>query len=278
MKLEHLEGWNPNLYYNDFMNFIILFRFHNRFDICKNRLEIIKKFNPDIKIYGLYGGEEESFNKALATLSSFFENIYSIKGKSSDWKWKNGDLAIREWFRDFGINLIFDSVVVLEWDLLQFDSIERIYSHINKDCVGLTGPILTKEVENRWKWLSEEPYKSEWGSLKKFVSKEYGYCGEYYATLGPGPILPNSFLKKYTSIEVPELCHDELRLPLIAKVLGFNICDTGFFRKWYDEDEPKFFNCWDVEISPETIKSELVKENGRRVFHPYRKLFDLNQL
>ena len=43
-------------------------------------------------------------------------------------------------------------------------------------------------------------------------------------------------------------------------------CDTGFFKKWFDKDEPKFFNCWDEDIKLETIESELVKKNGRRVF------------
>ena len=71
--------------------------------------------------------------------------------------------------------------------------------------------------------------------------------------------------------QIPELGNDELRLPLFARIFGFPLADTRFYRKWFDADEKRFFNCIGRGIDPGTILSELMKPDGRRVFHPYRK-------
>ena len=38
------------------MKLAILFWFYKEPEICKNRLELLKKYNSDLKIFGLYGG------------------------------------------------------------------------------------------------------------------------------------------------------------------------------------------------------------------------------
>ena len=252
-----------------------MFRFHDHFDVCENRLRMIKKLNPDVKIFGLYGGAAKSLQKAKDLLSGYFDNVYEIKGKTSEWKWRHGDLAIREWFVDFGHQLKFDYVAVLEWDLVMFESLDKTYGHIKSGCVGITGLIETKDVDIRWKWLYQEPHKSEWKELTKLVQEKYGYDDKLYASQGPGSYLPYKFLKKYAAVTAPATCNDELRLPLYIKALGFDICDTNFFRKWFDDEEPKYFNCWGAEIKLETISNELRKKEGRRVFHPYCEILDL---
>ena len=35
----------------------ILFWFYKKPFVCRNHLLILKKYNPDLKIYGLYGGD-----------------------------------------------------------------------------------------------------------------------------------------------------------------------------------------------------------------------------
>ena len=32
----------------------ILFRFYKEIDVCINRLKLIKKYNPELEIFGLY--------------------------------------------------------------------------------------------------------------------------------------------------------------------------------------------------------------------------------
>ena len=47
------------------MELAILFWFYKEPEICLNRLKILKKYNPDLKIFGLFGGdikEEKNYN------------------------------------------------------------------------------------------------------------------------------------------------------------------------------------------------------------------------
>lgn len=259
------------------MKRIVLFRFHRDPEICRNRLELIKKLNPGIKIYAYF--EEKEKYEPFKILDEYFEDVYFIEGKSSNWFWTSPDLAIRMWFRDVGKNIDFDVLHLIEWDLLLLDSLDNIYSKIPKDGIGLTGLQNMEDIKNMWKWTSEEPYASDWKKLFEFVRKKYNYNQEPQACVGPGPCLPKAFLEKYSEIEVPELCHDEIRMPLFAQILGFKLYDTGFYGKtWFDEETEKSFNCMDNEIDVEIIKKELDKKDGIRAFHPFRKIFDLKLL
>jgi len=255
------------------MKRIILFRFHKNLKVCENRLNLLKRLNPNAKIFG-YIEEEKRHSSLIQKLSPLFENMYFIKGKKSKWFWKNGDLALRIWYKNFGNNLNFDVLHIVEWDLLLLDSLNNIYKRIPKNGMGLSGLTLLSNVEKRWDWMIEEPSKIQWKKLLLFIKNNFNYEGKNFASLGPGTCLPKKFLEKYSNIYVPELCHDELRLPLFGQVLGFKLYDTGFYRKWFNKKEKKFFNCIDLEIKLSIIKNELVKSSGRRVFHPFRKILD----
>jgi len=257
------------------MKRIIIFRFHKHPKICENRVELLKKLNPNMPIHGIYGGEEKQYATFKKKLGPYLNGLFCIRGKDSNWKWLNFDLALRNWYKQTGKNIDFDMAHVVEWDLILCESMEKIYSNIKKNEVGVTGLTRLKKVENVWDWTSQEPYKSRWKELLKRARREHNYSSQPYASIGPGCCLPKIFLKKYSETEVPELCHDELRIPLYSQIFGLKIKDTGFYRKWYDKDEEKYFNCMDREISIATMKKELKKKNGRRAFHPFRKIFNL---
>ena len=253
-----------------------MFRCHAQPFICKNRLILLKKFNPHVPIFGLFGGEEKKYPEFKNKLKPYLENIYCIREKTGFWKRLNGDLAVRLWYRDIGKTLSFDMLHVVEWDLLLFDSLDKIYSDIPQDCIGLTALTALKNVENKWALTSKEPYKSQWQTLFKFAQDKSGYRQEPFASQGPGPCLPRRFLEKYSSTEIPDFSNDELRLPLFSQIFGFKLYDTGLQKKWFDKEEEKFFNCNKVDIDTSTIKKELSLSSGRRAFHPFRKLIALN--
>ncbi len=254
---------------------IVLFRFHRNALVCKNKLELLQKFNPGIKVFGLFGGRESELVAFKKVLKLYLKNIYCIKGKSKYWKWANSDLAIRQWYKDYGKKLTFDVLHFIEWDMLLFAPISKLYKHIPKDGVGLTGLTKLKKIEKRWDWMYREPYRSRWAKLFEFVKDKYAYNKEPYACIGGGPCLPKKFLEKYAAIDVPELAHDELRYPLFAQILGFKLYDTKFYRKFFDKNEERFFNAEKQDIKLSVIKKELSKSSGRRVFHPYRKVWRL---
>ena len=256
------------------MKRIILYRFHNKIEICKNRIELLRKFNPGVPVYGLYGGKEDEFEFYALNLASDFDDIYCIRNKPDEWKWKNSDLAIRLWHKDFGHTIDYDMVHIMEWDLILLDSLDNLYRHIPGDTLGITGLVPLKKIEKRWFWIRDEKQKSQWVKLREFAKQNLNFEGEGYGSLGPGLCYPKSFLEAYNKIEVPDLCNDELRLPFMAKALGFEVMDTGFFKKWFSKKELKYFNCNNIEVERETMMKQYGKKNGRRVFHPFRELLD----
>lgn len=254
------------------MKRIILYRYHNDVEFCLDRLSFIRDFNPHIPVYGLYGGQESEFERFDKSLSHFFQNNYCIKNKTPYWKWKNSDHSYRLWYKDFGHSVDFDSVIVLEWDLILMESVDKLYAHVKPSEVGMTGLTPLSNIESKWFWTRDPVQKKYWKELLDYVKKEYNYNNAPMAGLCPGVILPKAFLEDLSTIEIPELCHDELRLPLFAQVFGYNLVDLGFYRKWFSQKESKYFNCNNINISTTTIQNELEKPDGRRVFHPFREM------
>jgi hypothetical protein len=256
---------------------IALYRYHNNLDFCVNRIEFFRFYNPGIPVYGLFGGDEIEYQIFENRLDHLLDGNFCIRGQSTLWKWKNGDLAIRLWYKDYGCYLDFDSVIMLEWDLIFLDSVELVYSGVSENQVGMTGLIPLKEIEKIWYWTRNKIQKQNWQDLLQYVMETYGYSQEPMAGLCPGLMLPRKFLDDYSSVEIPALCHDELRIPLFAQVLGYELVDLGFYRKWFSKKESQYFNCNDFPISLKTIQREYVRENGRRVFHPFRELISTDE-
>jgi hypothetical protein len=140
--------------------------------------------------------------------------------------------------------------------------------------LGLTGLTPVDRIAERWHWTLVEPHRSELVTLREFVRDRFGDTEPLVACLGPGYSLPREFLRRYAEVDVPELGHDELRLPLFGRLLGFPIRDTGFYPAWFDAEAEKLFNANADDIDESRIRAELARAGGRRVFHPYRKIFE----
>ena len=213
---------------------IILFRYHKDLEVCRNHLNLLKKLNPEVPIYGLFGGKKDEFKGFAKGLQDLLENNYIILVEDGEWKWKHGDLAIRQWYLDYGNKLDFDVLYFIEWDMLLFAPLSEIYSHVPDSGVGLTGLRPLREVEDKWNWVAKEPARSEWLALLEYVKNDFSYKQKPYGCLFPGGVFPKRFLEEYSKIEFSRLCHDELRVPLFAQVLGFNLFDTKLYGEWFD--------------------------------------------
>jgi hypothetical protein len=253
---------------------IALFQFHRDWDVCANHLQLLRAFNPGIEIHGLFGGGEETSKEAEEALGGDLISLYLLRDRESRWKWQNTDLAVREWFRDAGHRAEFDVVHVVQWDLLFFDSLPDLYRSIPPGALGLTGITSVEKIAHRWHWTLTEPHKSELAALREFVRERFGDQEPLITCLGPGYCLPREFLSRYAEADVPELGHDELRLPLFGRLLGFPIADTGFYPRWFDPAGERSFNANGDEIEDAVIRRELALPGGRRVFHPCRKVFE----
>ena len=260
------------------MKRIILFRFHNSLDICANRLELLHRFNPGTSIIGLWGGDSSRLQEAREALAPHLEYIWNIPVESSEWKWQHADVSLLMWYRQEGRHLLFDMLHLVEWDLLLLSSLDRIYGKKGRNGVALTGLTPLECIQQNWYWTSAEPCASEWRQLQQQVRERYGWHGPYFACQGPGNVFSKAFLERYAQEEVPELVHEELRIPLYAQALGFEV--TGLpriYRVIKDPHEMQFFNCEKLLIQESTIRRELRKPWGRRVFHPYRESFRMTR-
>jgi hypothetical protein len=261
------------------MKRIIVFRFHAHPTLCENRLRCIKQFNPSVEIYGLFGGAEKDYRKFHKKLMPYLVHCYCIKNKTKRWKWKHGDLALRRWYTDFGNTLSFDMLHLIEWDLLLMDSLDSIYRGIPGNGIGLTSLVPLQEVASRWIWTAEEPHKGELANLLAWVHDRFDYSQQPYGSQGPGLCLPKQFLEAYCNIEIPELCNDEVRVPLFGQILGFEMYDTHFCDDWFARVARQTFHCQTQiypAISLSTIRRELAESSGKRVFHPFRGIVILD--
>jgi hypothetical protein len=240
-------------------------------DICHEPLCLLKNLNPDVDIYGLFGGEEEQLEEMQHALKQMLDNIYSVARYAPSWKWRFSDLALLEWFVNVGKSIDFDVVHLIESDLLLCTPIDRLYHHVPSGCMGLSGVRKVKEIQSSWAPTTMEPLSLEWQKLLSWAKRTYSYSDEPLGCLGPGCMIPRSFLDGYAGLKVPELSMDELRLPLIAQLLQIPIVDNRLCRGWFLDPELQIFNTLKRDIVAATIARELDLPHGRRGFHPYRQ-------
>jgi hypothetical protein len=253
-------------------NMAILFWFYKEPEICKNRLEILRKYNPDMKIYGLFGGQQGKVKIFKKYLGKYLDDFYVSPPKDSRWKWINGDLMILDWYKKRGKKLVWDSIAVVQWDALVFVSLKKYFRNIKKGQVFLSGlKLLEKTTENRWHWTrSDRKERKNYLNFLDYVRKNYNYSGKPLCCLFIFQIFPRIFFEKYLTVKNRAVGMLEYKIPIYAKI--FNI---PFFRKdvgilWFQK-VPKPLNAMAVEIGKKYIGAELKKKNGWRIFHPYFK-------
>jgi hypothetical protein len=251
---------------------IALFRFDRDPLVCRSRVQLLRRLNPDVPVHGLFGGEHGAKRAVFALAGKQFLKLDSLylSPRSGRANWNQGDFLLAHWYRDVGWKLDFDIAYLVEWDLLFVDSFERIYAHVPGDAVGLTALTPTSTIEKEWIWLQRPSDRRQWEQLLAHARSAWGYDAVPHACLGGGPVFPKKFLAKLAQTEIPPLSTEEMRLPLFAQVFGFQLIDTRLRRAWTDPEEDRFFNLDSVEIDRGTIAAELAKPYGRRAFHPVR--------
>lgn len=256
------------------MKRIALFRFHlsNNFDDIRNRVLFFKKLNPNVDVYGLYGGEKNTFLTVQKELSRIFVNLFFLKEENSELKWRLSDLTYQMWYNSIGSNLDFDVLHPIEWDLIFMESLDIMFAEVQYNTIGCTGLIPLHIIENHWYWTSEFTMRNEWLELLYLAETKYNYDDYPFATQGPGIVLPKDFLHKLNDIQIPPISVDELRIPLYAQMLKFDLVDNGLF-VWNCNENSRFFNCNKIPVSFQLIELEMKRKNGFRAIHPFLDTF-----
>ncbi len=249
---------------------IIVFRFDRNPLVCRSRIASLRAYNPGVPIVGLYGGRAGIRGLAFRMGSRLVLGLDSFYASPHPgiWNWKHGDLALAAWFRDVGHRWSFDVAHLVEWDLLLAESLDELYRHVPPDAVGVTCLTAVTEVGREWRWLKGDTERAEYEQLVQSVERHQQGSVQLFASLGVGPCFPRSFLVDYAQADVPELAHDELRVPLFAQALGYPVVDTALRRSWTDASEDQVFNASGQAINPSRVEHELSRPDGRRAFHP----------
>lgn len=250
--------------------FIVLYRYHKDFDLVLERLKLIKLIDPEIRLFGMYGGAKEMFPEAKRFFADYFVDNYYLNVEDVTWKWLQGDISYQMWYNDVGINIDFDFMVSLEWDLLYLEKIENLFPQMKRDEVRVTGLIPLQKVSRYWYWCN----KNNFNRYKRFVKEvgdTFGQSFEEYAMLGPGVCFSKSFLDDLNKIELfgTDII-DEMKIPIWAQILGYKLISNNFYRNWFSFFEQKVFNANNFNINLKTIGKHLNRRNGRRAFHPFR--------
>jgi hypothetical protein len=257
------------------MSRIALFRYHKYIEVCRNHIQLFRKYNPDIRIYGIFGGKPEEFDFYSKELSDLLAGNYCLMELDEESKWKNFDYALREWYKNSGKDIDFGQLYLIEWDFVLLDSIDHAYRNVPMGSAGFSGLIKLKRIERKWYWTGNPQRRKEWIELMDYAKDNYRYSSEPYGILCPGLTVPRRYLDGLLEIRFPDLGNDELRFPLYAQLLDINIEDTRFYRKWFSKHEWKFFNCNNKEVRERTILRQLIWRWGRRAFHPFRGILTL---
>jgi hypothetical protein len=283
------------------MELAILFWFYKELDICKNHLEILRQNNPNTPIYGLYGGDIASVDQYQAELGEYLDDFYVFPDdeKDSSWKWIQGDLILTHWFRERGKDLKWDSVIIVQWDMLVFGAVEQLFSMLKKDQILLSGIRQIKEVENDWMWVTpkDPERRQKYLEFIEYITNTYDYHQEPMACIFIVVCLPRFFLERYAYVEQSELGFLEYRIPIYAQIFDIPFCENHPFQTYWGKSDlnnlifrtknplKRILNALEMKLNPIPLSPSrrdislipiyrhLNHKEGSRIFHPYRQLF-----
>jgi len=250
---------------------IVIYRYHDNFELVNQRIRLIKMIDPGIRVYGIYGGKSEAYGKACKSLNEVLDGNYLVRSEDPRWKWLHADITYKMWYREVGKYIDFNFVYVLEWDLLILEKLQHIYPLPSDDTVYFTGLIPIEKVSKFWYW-NDKQNKPKVTEFFKKVRMHYKTEFEEYATLGPGLFAPRLFFEGLLELDLFEAdVTDEVKIPVWSQLLGLQLKSNNFYTKWFSYFEMRYFNANVANIKTQTIRKEMSKKHGRRVFHPYRE-------
>jgi hypothetical protein len=257
------------------MKLAILFWFYKEPEICENRLQLLKKYNSDLKIFGLYGGDVSQTQEYQSRLVKYLDDFYTFASNDEDWKWLNGDLMILDWYNKRGRELDWDSVAVVQWDMLVFASLLEQFSQIKSGEVFFSGlRPMDDMIENTWTWTkpgSEDV--RDYQNFRTYIQREYNYTDPVMCALFILEIFPRIFFNQYLTVKNKEMGMLEYKVPTYAKIFKIPYFQKDIGVKWYEPPDLPL-NAIPKEIKREYIEKELASKNGWRIFHPYFKIWN----
>ncbi|MBO0878831.1 MAG: hypothetical protein J2P17_00240 [Mycobacterium sp.] len=263
-------------------NHILLFRFHSYPGVARERLRIIHHFNPGLRCYALFGGPLDSAAAAHAAVADLVVDFWWYnQDHAPQWRWMNGDLMVKAWYRAVGRDIDFDFLYNYEYDLLITAPLDTVFPSIDQHTVCLGGLTeFTQEMYDTWCWTTGSA-RMRFLQFRKDMFRLFGVRRQGHICQGPGMLFPKTFLDRYCDQEDNDLVHDELRVPAYAEALGFGLTShpmhPGAFAPFIGEH--KLFNCYNNGSPTKAdVLDVLTTRTDRSSFHPVKYLITLEDL
>ena len=260
------------------MRLALLFWFYKELPLCLERLAQLRTTNPGVPIYGLYGGSSEHVAE-LDALAALCDDLYIYPAAvDPNWKWLNGDQLLSAWHRDRGVALDWDTVVVVQWDLLMLAPASTLFAPLRPDEAVFSGFRPLEEVRPWWGWAgARDPSKAEQlAAFKRRLAERWSYAGPLWCCLFIVVALPRTYLARYAA-EAPAEGFLEYKMPSLARVWNVPVRTDLGFHPWWAADpatrealaSARVLNAVGDLVTPETVRAELARPDGARVFHPF---------
>jgi len=261
------------------MKLAILFWFYKDLDVCASRLAALRTRNRGVPIYGLFGGDSGDVAEARRRLGHRMDDFYAFSGGGdARWRWQNGDRMLAVWHVERGCRLAWDTIVVVQWDMLVLGSVARIFSMLKPGEALFSGLRSVSEVAGWWPWANG-PHRQDMDALAERLRREFGYGGDLWCCLFIVVCLPRRFLDLYAASGPPEEGFFEYKMPTMARVFEIPLCTAHRFHPWWAADpntydappQQRILNAVGAEIGIETVLEEAASRDRIGLIHPYRR-------
>jgi hypothetical protein len=259
----------------------IVFWFYRDVVVCQNRLRLLRKRNPGLPVYGLYGGPVADAAHFATALAPLLDDFWAFPvDVDRDWKWRHGDIMLSRWFTARGVHLEWDSVVLAQWDMVAVRSMRALLPPMERGDMLISGVRPVREVESWWQW-TQGAARGEYDAFMAHVARRYGPIDDPLCCQFVGIVAPKSFLAHYAEIDEPELGFLEYKIPVYAQVFGTPLVPDTCFRPWWPEEPSTssasraemLVHAWRTPVRLPVMLAESVRPHGRRIFHPYHGIY-----
>ena len=163
------------------MELAILFWCYKEVEICVSRLRLVRHYNPDTPIYVLFGGEHTDAQQFETELQPYVDDFYVFpEQKIPFWKWRYGDVLISRWFSDRGHGLKWDSILVIQWDMLVFGPVEALFGHLKINELLLPGLRPLEDVNASWDDPESHPFIFNRPEHQTYHTEYTAFLKEYH--------------------------------------------------------------------------------------------------
>lgn len=240
----------------------IVFRFHDRFEAAKERLMLLRGFNPLCRLRVIYGGPEEFAKEAEEAVRGLHDGFYYpefYRSTTSGWlKWAQpGLLGIRQWWRDAGKDIDADFFHFHESDILAVGPMNEMYRKFYSNAV-ISGERRPADNMN-WQWQFADHNERP---LVKWVKDNGGDYPPLHYHVFAGSVFPAAFLRQMEqSVPMEMGVSDEMDTAMLAALFGYRIVQLG----------NDHFGAWPWGADRETIEHQI--SVGKKFFHAVKDLF-----